>query len=138
MKKSFYVFLLILFLFGSFLAGSWYREQQPVRSKALGVKLQSVNDEPNTVTDTDTGFSLPGSSPVSIAPGTVRITPEKQQMIGVRTGVVKKTAMERSVRTVGRITPDEKRIYRLVAGIDGWIRETYSNDTGTIESASAG
>jgi Cu(I)/Ag(I) efflux system membrane fusion protein len=37
-----------------------------------------------------------------------------------------------ALRTVGRVAPDEKRVYRLVAGTDGWIRETYSNDTGTF------
>jgi RND family efflux transporter MFP subunit len=67
-----------------------------------------------------------------LPPGTVRITPEKQQVIGVRTGVVGKAAVEHFIRTVGRIAPDEKRVYRLVAGVDGWIRETYSNDTGTL------
>jgi RND family efflux transporter MFP subunit len=65
-------------------------------------------------------------------PGTVRITPEKQQVIGVRTGVVEKAAVEHFIRTVGRVAPDEKRVYRLVAGTDGWIRETYDNDTGTL------
>jgi RND family efflux transporter MFP subunit len=68
----------------------------------------------------------------SLPPGTVRITPEKQQMIGVRTGVVEKAAVEHFIRTVGRVAPDEKRVYRLVAGTDGWIRETYNNDTGTL------
>ena len=53
-------------------------------------------------------------------------------MIGVRTGVVEKAAVEHFIRTVGRVAPDEKRVYRLVAGTDGWIRETYNNDTGTL------
>ncbi len=53
-------------------------------------------------------------------------------MIGVRTGVVEKAAVNHTIRTVGRIAADEKRVYRLVAGIDGWIRETYNNDTGTL------
>ena len=68
----------------------------------------------------------------SLPPGTVRVTPDKQQMIGVRTGVVEKASVKHFIRTVGRVAPDEKRVYRLVAGIDGWIRETYNNDTGTL------
>ena len=64
--------------------------------------------------------------------GTVRITPERQQMVGVRTGIVEKGAAEYFIRAVGRVAPDEKRVYRLTAGIDGWIRETYANDSGTI------
>jgi RND family efflux transporter MFP subunit len=53
-------------------------------------------------------------------------------LIGVRTGVVEKTTGEHLIRAVGRVAPDEKRVYRLVAGTDGWIRETYANDTGTL------
>ena len=49
-------------------------------------------------------------------PGTVKITPEKQQVIGVRTAVVEKAAVNHTIRTVGRVAPDEKRVYRLVAG----------------------
>jgi RND family efflux transporter MFP subunit len=53
-------------------------------------------------------------------------------VIGVRTSAVKKAVIESSIRTVGRVAPDEKRVYRLVAGADGWIRETYNDDTGTL------
>jgi RND family efflux transporter MFP subunit len=67
-----------------------------------------------------------------MAPGSVKITPEKQQMVGVRTGVVGKGAVNHLIRTVGRVAPDEKRVYRLVAATDGWIRETYNNDTWTL------
>ena len=77
----------------------------------------------STDTDMDTS-SLPS--------GTVRVTPEKQQMVGVRTGVVEKAPVGHIIRTVGRVAPDEKRVYRLVAGTDGWIRETYDNDTWSL------
>jgi Cu(I)/Ag(I) efflux system membrane fusion protein len=53
-------------------------------------------------------------------------------MVGVRTGVVGKGAVNHLIRTVGRVAPDEKRVYRLVAATDGWIRETYNNDTWTL------
>jgi RND family efflux transporter MFP subunit len=117
--------LFLALLAGSFWAGSWYKDQQSVRSNASGAKTQPVNSGTDTVTDTNIDTS-------SMPPGTVRITPEKQQVIGVRTGVVEKAAAEHFIRTVGRVAPDEKRVYRLVAGTDGWIRETYNNDTGTL------
>jgi len=129
MKKFMYAFLLLVLLGGAFLTGSWYSRRDVSRTNPSVVKSAAVNpaDKPDTNTDTDTGA---GSS--SMPPGTVRITPEKQQVIGVRTGVVGKAAVEHFIRTVGRIAPDEKRVYRLVAGADGWIRETYNNDTGTL------
>ncbi len=129
MKYLLTAILFLALLTGSFLAGSWYKDQQAVRSKALGVKLQALNDGTGTGKDTSTETSMDASS---LPPGTVRVTPDKQQMVGVRTGVVEKASVEHFIRTVGRVAPDEKRVYRLVAGIDGWVRETYNNDTGTL------
>jgi RND family efflux transporter MFP subunit len=127
MKKFMYAFLLLVLLGGAFLTGSWYSRREVPRTNPSVVKSAAVNpaERPDTDTDTDTGGS-------SMLPGTVRITSEKQQVIGVRTGVVGKAAVEHIIRTVGRVAPDEKRVYRLVAGADGWIRETYNNDTGTL------
>ena len=36
------------------------------------------------------------------------------------------------VRLLGRVTTDETRIYRLNAALDGWIRETFDNSTGSL------
>jgi RND family efflux transporter MFP subunit len=122
MKKFMYAFLLLVLLSGAFLTGSWYKQRESSKTNPPFLKSTTNTD---TVTDTSIDTS-------SMPPGTVRITPEKQQVIGVRTGVVEKAAVEHFIRTVGRVAPDEKRVYRLVAGTDGWIRETYDNDTGTL------
>jgi len=124
MKKFLYGFLLLVLLSGAFLAGSWYKQRENPKINPSFVK-STTNTNTDTVTDTHIDTS-------SLPPGTVRITPEKQQVIGVRTGVVEKVAVDHFIRTVGRVAPDEKRVYRLVAAIDGWIRETYNNDTGTL------
>src|SRR4030042_5045814 len=134
MKKFLYAFFLLVLLSGTFLAGSWYNQRETAKVNPSGVKSTVVSTDVQsgtttvTVTDTDT-TNIGTSAP---PPGRVRITPEKQQVIGVRTGVVGKSAVKHFIRTVGRIAPDEKRVYRLVAGADGWIRETYNNDTGTL------
>jgi len=39
-----------------------------------------------------------------IAPGTVQISPERQQLIGVRLGTVEKRALQKVIRTVGEST----------------------------------
>jgi len=135
MKKLLTAIIFLALLAVSFWAGSWYRQRDTTKVKSSGVKSTVVSTNVQsgtttvTVTDTDTATNI-GTS--SLPPGTVRITPEKQQMVGVRTGVVGKAAVEHFIRTVGRVAPDEKRVYRLVAGTDGWIRETYNNDTGTL------
>ncbi|MEW6672222.1 MAG: efflux RND transporter periplasmic adaptor subunit [Thermodesulfobacteriota bacterium] len=65
-----------------------------------------------------------------IAPGTVHVSPERQQLIGVRFGKVEKRAMQKVIRTVGRIDYDEKRIGTASPKIGGWIDELLVDFTG--------
>jgi len=119
--------LFIVLLAGSFWAGSWYKQRETAKVKSSGLKSAGVNT--GTVTDTATDTEIDTSS---LPPGSISITPEKQQVIGVRTAIVEKTALNHTIRTVGRVAADETRTYRLIASVDGWIRETYDNATGTL------
>jgi Cu(I)/Ag(I) efflux system membrane fusion protein len=65
-----------------------------------------------------------------LAPGSVRISPERQQLIGVKTGAVQKRALDKVIRTVGRIEYDEKRIGTVSPKIGGWIEELFVDFTG--------
>jgi len=65
-----------------------------------------------------------------IGPGTVRISPERQQLIGVRFGTVEKRTLQKVIRTVGRIDYDEKRVGIVSPKIGGWIEELYVDFTG--------
>jgi RND family efflux transporter MFP subunit len=136
MKKVVFGAVLVVLLTLSFIVGHWYAlrnadkntPENPAHTSdkseiaPYGVKMEQVLTDDRS----------PDTTSASMPPGTVRITPERQQVVGVRTGVVEKAAVKHFIRTVGRIAPDEKRVYRLVAGTDGWIRETYNNDTGTF------
>jgi membrane fusion protein, copper/silver efflux system len=68
----------------------------------------------------------------SLALGTVRVTPRKQQLIGVRSAPVEKAPFTYTFRALGKVAVDETRIYRLNAAIDGWIREVGDNTTGSV------
>jgi Cu(I)/Ag(I) efflux system membrane fusion protein len=65
-----------------------------------------------------------------IAPGSVQISPERQQLIGVRFGTVEPRALQKVIRTVGRIDYDEKRIGIVSPKISGWIEKLYVDFTG--------
>jgi membrane fusion protein, copper/silver efflux system len=65
-----------------------------------------------------------------IAPGTVQVSPERQQLIGVRFGTVEKHTLQKVIRTVGRIDYDERRIGIVSPKISGWIEELYVDFTG--------
>jgi multidrug efflux pump subunit AcrA (membrane-fusion protein)/YHS domain-containing protein len=65
-------------------------------------------------------------------PGTVQVSAARQQLIGVRTDVVERTSVSYLLRVPGRVTPDENRLYRLTAPVDGWIREVGPNAAGAF------
>ncbi len=70
-----------------------------------------------------------------VAPGSVHISPERQQLIGVRFGTVAKQPLQKVIRTVGRIETDEKRIGIVSPKIGGWIEELYVDFTGRFVRA---
>jgi Cu(I)/Ag(I) efflux system membrane fusion protein len=65
-----------------------------------------------------------------VASGTVQISPERQQLIGVKTGTVEMKPLEKIIRTVGRIDYDEKRLATISPKIGGWIEDLYVDFTG--------
>ena len=67
---------------------------------------------------------------VEVAPGTVQISPERQQLIGVRIGTVEKRPLKKVIRTNGRVEFDEKRLATISPKIGGWIEELYVDFTG--------
>jgi Cu(I)/Ag(I) efflux system membrane fusion protein len=65
-----------------------------------------------------------------VTPGTVQITPDRQQLIGVKIGLVEMKALEKVIRTVGRVDYDEKRLVTVSPKIGGWIEDLFVDFTG--------
>ena len=62
----------------------------------------------------------------------VRITPEKQQLIGVQYGTVENQSLSKSLRAVGRAAFDETKMVRINPKIEGWIEDVYVDFTGKL------
>jgi RND family efflux transporter MFP subunit len=62
----------------------------------------------------------------------IRVSPKRQQLIGVKTGVVELQSMEKVIRTVGLVDYDEKRIAHIHTKISGWIEDLYVDYTGKL------
>jgi Cu(I)/Ag(I) efflux system membrane fusion protein len=113
MKKNvFFLVLALVIAAGSFWAGSLYI--RPAAPPAGPVFLDSGDDG--------------GDHP----PGTVRVRPEKQQLIGVRVGLVEKKGLTQVIRNFGRVAVDENRIYRLIAPTEGWLVDVQGGTTGSL------
>lgn len=85
------------------------------------------------------GMNMPGmnmpqesSSEPSNIPGysLVKVSPERQQLIGVRTGKVTREKLLMSIRAVGIIEPDQTRLARIQTRISGWVTKVYANFVG--------
>ena len=98
-----------------------YKSDKPGIAPDCGMALEPVYADDPTVA---TGSSLP--------PGTLRVSPEKQQTIGVRIAQVETSSVDRTIRTVGRVTADDNRVYRLVATVDGIVRELHPSAAGSF------
>jgi Cu(I)/Ag(I) efflux system membrane fusion protein len=143
--------LLLGVLGAGFLAGSWYRERESVSAANLRARkiLYYVDpmhpayrsNKPGIAPDcgmqlepiyADGGQHPAAETPASsmVADG-VRISPEKQQLIGVRVSPVEKKSGTERLRLYGRVAPDETRVYRINVGIDGFIREISTVTTGS-------
>ncbi len=62
--------------------------------------------------------------------GTIHVSPEKQQLIGVKFGEVTPSSGVHSFRSAGQVVMDETRFTKVQTRIDGWIEKVYVDFTG--------
>lgn len=94
-----------------------YKSNKPGKAPDCGMELVPVYDD--------------GAAPSTVSGyGTVKLTPERQQLIGIRTAVAETRNLGRDVRTVGRVAVDETRLYKVATKFDGFIEKLYVNVTG--------
>ncbi len=96
-----------------------YKSDKPGKAPDCGMELVPVYEEGTAAaTSTVTGYS------------NVKLSTDRQQLIGVQTGMTEMRSLGRSVRTVGRVAVDETRLYKISTKFDGYIEKLYVNVTG--------
>jgi len=78
------------------------------------------------------GLKKAGLKMTEIPVDTVVVSPERQQISGVRFGRAEYRNLEKVIRTVGRLDFDEKKISTVNPKIGGWIEELYADYTGKM------
>jgi membrane fusion protein, copper/silver efflux system len=104
-----------------------YKSDKPGIAPDCGMKLVPVYEDGGANSST-----APTSESTSMPAETVQITPDKQQLIGVKYGQVEKTGGSRSIRAVGRVAFDETRIQHIHTKIEGWIDKVFVDYTGQL------
>jgi len=100
-----------------------YRSDHPGDCPMCGMRLEAVR--PGGATGGDAAAH-------TLRHGTVQVSPERQQAIGIRVGAVGRSAGTQMLRTTGRVVADENRTYPIVAAVSGWIRNVESVATGDV------
>lgn len=62
--------------------------------------------------------------------GSVQITAEKQQLIGVEYGTVEYETVKNTIRAVARVALDETKIAKVHSKLEGWVDEVFVDFTG--------
>ena len=60
----------------------------------------------------------------------ITISPDKRQLIGVRTAVAALRSLDKQIRTVGKVEVDETRLAFVNTKIAGWVKKLYVDYTG--------
>ncbi|HEY9434990.1 MAG TPA: efflux RND transporter periplasmic adaptor subunit [Blastocatellia bacterium] len=97
-----------------------YKSDKPGKAPDCGMDLVPVYENGT------------GQFAADLPEGAFRISPEKQQLIGVQYGEADYKAVFKTLRAVGRLTYDETKIARIHTKIDGWIEQVYVDFTGKL------
>jgi len=60
----------------------------------------------------------------------VNLTPQKRQMLGVSSEPARRAPLARTIRTVGRLAVDERRLHHIHTKFDGYVEHLYVDFTG--------
>jgi RND family efflux transporter MFP subunit len=73
-----------------------------------------------------------GEAPDRLGRMPLTIDLRRQQLIGVRTAPVERSALTRAIRTVGTVEYDETRLSDVNLKLEGWIRDLHVDYTGRL------
>jgi membrane fusion protein, copper/silver efflux system len=90
-----------------------YKSDKPGKAPDCGMDLVPVYAEETTTVKPN------------LPEGTIQISPEKQQLIGVQYSTVEFKALSRTLRAVGRLTWDETKIVRVHSRVEGWVEQVF-------------
>ena len=108
-----------------------YKSDKPGIAPDCGMKLEPVYaDGGAAVAPAGANRKVLSDDISTMEVGTVQITPEKQQLIGVKYEQVQVGGGSRTIRAVGKVAIDETRIGHVHTKVEGWIDKVFVDFTG--------
>ncbi|HEY5912986.1 MAG TPA: efflux RND transporter periplasmic adaptor subunit [Verrucomicrobiae bacterium] len=150
MKRFLYLGIVVGLIAAAYWAGSRSGRQSLAAGSSLGARrILYYVDPMNPAHTSDKPGKAPcgmdmepvyadslAALPVTAVPtagsaGLIKVSPEKQQLIGVRVALAEKKRLTHTSRLLGKVATDETRIYRINATVDGWITKTLPFSAGS-------
>lgn len=97
-----------------------YVSDRPGDCPICNMKLVPIQEQEEAIT-----VSVPGLADV-------KISPKRQQLIGVKMGTVARRTLERTIRAVGKVDYDERKVAHIHTRVDGWIKRLFVDYTGQL------
>jgi membrane fusion protein, copper/silver efflux system len=72
------------------------------------------------------------SAPVVAGRAMVALSPERRQLLGVRSEAVARRHLDRTIRTVGRVAMDERRLHHVHTKYEAYVEKLYVNFIGQM------
>ena len=147
LKNAIYSFVLCAIAGASFLAGSLHDSRHPVTAAAADHRTplyyrcpmhpNYTSDKPGIARCCGMALEPVYDGPVpALAAGsshasadTIVVSPQQQQLIGVKVGTFEKVSGVERVRLFGRVVADESRIRKLTVGVNGYVRDVFEATT---------
>ncbi|MBI1871291.1 MAG: efflux RND transporter periplasmic adaptor subunit [Chlamydiae bacterium] len=97
-----------------------FKADKPGQSP-MGMDLVPVYEEEGGVME---------SGQVPMGYSSILLSPEKMQLVGVKTAQVKKQILSKTIRTVGRVKVDETKMVRVHPKVEGWVEAIFAKYEG--------
>ena len=141
--KALRIVLILLAVAAAFFAGRWYAARAPRAPERKVLywvdPMHPAYKSDNPGIAPDCGMKLvpvyagdAQAGAARTAPGTVEISAEKQQLIGVRYGTAEIASGADTVRATGKVAIDETRVSHVHSRTEGWIDKVYADFTGDV------
>jgi Cu(I)/Ag(I) efflux system membrane fusion protein len=100
-----------------------YVSERPGTCPICGMKLVGFASRP--------AVDTPPSAPAPVADrAALTLSAEERRGLGLRSEPVRRTALARTIRTVGRVTPDERRLHHVHTKFEAYVERLHVDFTG--------
>jgi len=141
-RKLVAIGLILLTLFGAFVLIQRYQHKagHQHETEVAAKQIYYCPMHPNYTSD------RPGECPICgmtlvlkkekakqhVEKGEVFLSPEKQQLIGVKTSKVKFVSLQKVIQAKGIVDYDERKVFDVNTKFEGWIEKLFVNYTGRL------